>query len=394
MEVIRELNNNNFAGSENPAEKENIITEKESIMETTTETAMKPKKNIFTKVLLILLIVLLIVFIGFRVYDFIIERTQPEEVETPVISVKVIEADYSSISATAPLTGRISPVEEAAIVPLASGQVTAVHVKVGDYVKAGQLLFEIDKTQMATTYNQAKAAYDLAANTYNSMEKLYAEGAISKTDFDSAKVNYISAKESFTAAADAYSYCNVTSPINGYVTSLSVSVGNIAGQQMAASVADTSELKIETTVSEYLAGMIKIGDVLDVYVSTLGDTPYKGTVTAFSPAPALGTLTYPITITLDNESGDLFSGMFAEVQITSEEANDVICIPSEAVIMKNGKSVAVILDENNIPSYAEVETGIDNGEYVEILSGVNQGDTVVVSGQEFVTEGTAVNVIQ
>lgn len=277
---------------------------------------------------------------------------------------------------------------------MASGQVTAVHVKVGDYVKAGTLLFEIDKGQVATTYNQAKAAYDLAANSYNNMKTLYLEGAISKSDFDAAEVQYISARESYNAAAEAYSYYNVTSPIDGYVTSLSVAVGDIAGQQMAASVANTDELKIETTVSEYIAGYIKIGDEVDVYVSTLGDTPYKGTVTAFSPAPALGTLTYPITITLDNESGDLMSGMFAEVKFTAEEADDTICIPSDAVIMKNGKSVAVIIDEDLIPSFREVETGIDNGEFVEILSGIKEGETVVISGQNFVEEGIAVRIIE
>lgn len=159
-------------------------------------------------------------------------------------------------------------------------------------------------------------------------------------------------------------------------------------------MANTDELKIETTVSEYIAGYIKIGDEVDVYVSTLGDTPYKGTVTAFSPAPALGTLTYPITITLDNESGDLMSGMFAEVKFTAEEADDTICIPSDAVIMKNGKSVAVIIDEDLIPSFREVETGIDNGEFVEILSGIKEGETVVISGQNFVEEGIAVRIIE
>ena len=340
------------------------------------------------------LVLILAAIVIVRLIAFAVGSMNPTVAESEAIGVKVMTAEYTDISSTVPLSGRIAPAEETAIVPMASGQVTAVHVKVGDYVKAGTLLFEIDKGQVATTYNQAKAAYDLAANSYNNMKTLYLEGAISKSDFDEAEVQYISARESYNAAAEAYSYYNVTSPIDGYVTSLSVAVGDIAGQQMAASVANTDELKIETTVSEYIAGYIKIGDEVDVYVSTLGDTPYKGTVTAFSPAPALGTLTYPITITLDNESGDLMSGMFAEVKFTAEEADDTICIPSDAVIMKNGKSVAVIIDEDLIPSFREVETGIDNGEFVEILSGIKEGETVVISGQNFVEEGIAVRIIE
>ncbi len=340
-------------------------------------------------------IVLILVLIGlFRIISFAVGLANPGAMEETPVSVKVMTAEYTDISSTVPLSGRIGPAEEAAIIPMTAGQVTAVHVKVGDYVKAGTLLFEIDKTQAATAYNQAKAAYNLAASTYNNMKTLYQEGAVSKSDFDSVEVNYIAARETYNAAAEAYSYCNVTSPIDGYVTSLSVSVGNMAGQSMAASVANTDVLQIETTVSEHIAGFISIDDEVEVFVSALGETPYKGTVTAFSPVPALGTLTYPITITLDNESGDLVSGMFAEVKFKAEEAEEAICIPSDAVIMKNGRSIAVTLDEENIPTFREVTTGIDNGEYVEIVSGIEEGDIVVISGQNFVDEGKVVNVVE
>ena len=351
-------------------------------------------QKIWDHKILTLLLVAIVALTAYRLAIFASEKMNPEEEEVTPVNVKVITAEYGSITQTTPLSGRITPVDEVAIVPLASGQVTAVYAEVGDYVHAGSVLFEIDKGQIITTYNQAKAAYDLAATTYANMEELYAEGAVSKSDYDSARVQYISAEESFNAAAEAYSYYSVTSPIDGYVTSMSVSVGSIAGQSMAASVADTSALEISTTVSEYLASMINVGDEVNVYVSSLGDEPYKGTITEFSPAPAMGTLTYPVTISLENKNGDLMSGMFAEVEIVTDEAENTICIPSDAVILKDSKSVAVLLDSENIPRYSEVSTGIDNGSYVQILSGVNEGDIVVVSGQDFVTEGEAVNITE
>ena len=358
------------------------------------------KSGLFQKIkehkVIAVIIALLLVLTVFRIGTFIVKQINPAEEKETVISVQVEDAKYTSIASTAPLSGRIAPKEEVAIVPLAQGKVTAVHVKVGDYVNAGTVLFEIDKTQVSTTYNQTKEAYNLAKSTYDNMTLLYKEGAVSKSDYDAAKVSYVSASETFKAASEAYNNCNVTSPIDGYVTSLSASVGNLVGTSMAASVANIDELQIETTVSEYLASFISIGDTVDIYITTLGDKPYTGTVTAFSPVPAMGTLTYPITITVNNDSGDIMSGMFAEVKIKAEESAEAICVPSDAVIIKNGASIVVTLtgDKNNIPLYNEVTTGIDNGEYIEITKGIKEGDKVVVSGQEFVKEGVAVKIVE
>lgn len=374
----------------------NTMQTEEKASETTSDKKKKGSLKTFAKnhKLLAVIIAILIVITIIRLGSFVVGLANPTVQEDKKISVKTTAASYGDITATAPLSGRIAAAEEAAIVPMAQGQVTAVHVKVGDYVTAGTVLFEIDKSQVAPQYNQAKAAYDLAASSYNNMKILYAEGAISKSDFDSVEVNYIASKETFNQVSELYSYYNVTSPINGYVTSLNVSVGNMAGGSMAASVANTSELKISGTVSEYLVGNLKIGDTVDVRVTSLGDKTYKGTITELSPAPALGTLTYPITIVLDNESGDLASGMFAEVDLTTEEVSEAIILPSGAVITKNDKNVVVKLDSDNIPTFAEVETGIDNGEYVEIISGVKEGDVIVIEGQSFVEEGAAVEVIE
>lgn len=337
-------------------------------------------------------LILLMLLIIFRITVFF--ENEPVEKEKPV-NVKIETAAKMSINTTSPITGRVEPVEEVNIVPMATGEITSVNVALGDRVSKGTLLFSIDGTQMATTYNKAKEAYNLAKTNFDRMSLLYKEGAVSLQNFEQAEANYVNAQESYTAAGDAYSNCNVTSPIDGYVTSINVSVGNIATSAVPSlTVADVSSLIINTSVSEYIVGEIKVGDEVEIFITTLGKEAYKGEITAISPAPANGSLTYPIKVKVMEENDKIKAGMFAEIRIISAETDsNAVCIPSDSVILKNGKSLVVTLDEHNVPSFVEVITGLDNGEYVEITSGLKEGETFVISGQQYVEEGTKVNVV-
>ncbi len=338
---------------------------------------MEEKKGFFRRhKILTLIIILLVALAGYRVFAYFTSDKDGGEV-LPV-NVKAEAASMQDISVTAPITGRIQPAEDVPIVPLAQGKVTKVNVQIGDQVKAGDILFEIDSSALA-------ASYSAASNAYSRMKSLYEAGAVSAQDLESVRAQY-------SQLAEQMSFYKVTSPIDGYVTSLSVSVGSVAGGGMAGSVANIDAFKIDAKVSEALASSIHTGDPVEVYVAS-ADKTFSGTITAFSPIPSLGTLTYPLTVTMD-PADDLFAGMFAEIHIVSEKVAETLCTRSEAVMLKDGKSVVVVLDKDNIPATVEVETGVDNGTLVQILSGLKNGDMVVYSGQQYVTDGVAVEVVK
>ncbi|MHC1722991.1 MAG: efflux RND transporter periplasmic adaptor subunit [Aminipila sp.] len=372
-------------------------TEKEAttLKETTEDNTVevleqKVKKKKTNK---IITIIAAIFIIGLVVFRIVTSMAAPEVEKEAVVNVKTALAEKMSINTTSPITGRVEPIEEVSIVPLASGEITAVYVEIGDKVSKGTTLFQIDGTQLSTTYNQAKEGLNVAKSSYDRTSALYNEGAVSYQDYEKAQASYLNAQQTYTAAGDAYSNCTVTSPINGYVTSKNVAVGSIASPASPAmTVADVSKLQIKTNVSEYIVNDLKVGDTVDVYISTLGKDAYKGVIEAISPAPAAGDLTYPIKISISDEAGKIKAGMFAEIRIISSEKQDTLCVPSDSVIMKNGTSVVVTLEKGKVPKYNEVTTGIDNGKYVEILSGIKEGDTIVTSGQQYVTEGTPVNI--
>ncbi len=341
----------------------------------------------------IFLIVVLLVLLGiFRILSAVI---QPKEVADPPVNVKVATAQMGSIYTTSPISGRIKPVQEALIIPMAQGNVNRVNVSLGDFVKKGKVLFEIDSAQISAAYSQASASLQAAKTAYNAMKTLYAEGAVSRADLEAANANYTAALAATSQTKEAYDNCRPEAPFDGYITSLNVSVGNQAPTgSLAATVADVSSLKIETGVSEYMVNSLIPGQEVDIYINTLGDKAYVGIIQSVSPAPGTGSLTYPTTIKIPNESGELKAGMFAEVQIKSQSKDEVILVPSDAPYIKGGKTWIITLDDKNIPIFNEVETGLDNGEYTEIVKGIKAEDKIVISGQPFVIEGSEVVVIK
>ncbi len=348
----------------------------------------KNKRN-KRKIVLIILALIVLVVVGFRIFQFLSDDSMPE---ASIINVKVDKVKVASITATSPITGRIEPVEEVSIVPMASGEVTSVHVKIGDKVSKGTVLFELDKAQISANYNQAASSYNFAKTSYESMSALYKEGAVSLMDFEQSKVQYESALASYTIASEAYGNANVKSPIDGFVTSINVSIGSMASPgSPAGSIANVSSLVINTNISEYLVGQIKPGDTVEIYISTLGDKTFTGTITALSPAPAKGTLTYPVEILVKDETNIVKAGMFAEVRIISAEREQVLSIPSDSVIIKNGKSLVVVI-KNKLPKYKEITTGLDNGTFVEVVTGLKKDEVIITEGQQYITEGVEINI--
>lgn len=354
---------------------------------------MRIKSMSKKKKIIIVVVIVIVILMAFRTIS---GRLADSSVTTSdVINIKVAAATLTTLENTSPLTGRLEPVEEVSLVPKIPGEVTNVYVNLGDKVTKGTVLFELDKTQISTSYNQAIVAYSDAKINLDRMAALYKEGAVSLQQYEQSKSQFTMAKESYTAASDGISNYIVTSPIDGYVTSINVAVGAIASQSMpAASIANIDKLEIDTSVSENMINKIKVDDKVQVLVPSVSDVAFSGTITALSPAPATGSLTYPLKVTLDNATTLVKPGMFAEVIITSEKTENVLAVPSNAVLIKSGKTVVAVIEKNNKVSLKEVVVGLDNGELAEIKSGINAGDTIVVEGQYYLEETSEINIIE
>ena len=298
-----------------------------------------------------------------------------------------------------------------------------------DTVNGATMQLQIENARVAM--ENAKLAYDNAKESYDNNKALYESGVIAKTTFDQVESAYEQAKLAYEQASttyditanqmpaenqkkaeDAYNIAvasrnaaqsqlasaqkslrdaDVRSPLTGVVSARNAVEGTVLSQTMAAyTVIDISSVNMEVNVSEQAINSIQQGDQVSVYIRTVSSTPYTGEVTVVSPA-ASQTGTYTVKIEIPNEDGSLKPGMFGEVHFVREKADSAFVLPRGAVIEQGGEQF-VFVEEDGVAHQITVTTGIDNGQEVEITSGIEAGDRVVVQGQNYLDDGDRVNV--
>ncbi|WZL71807.1 efflux RND transporter periplasmic adaptor subunit [Clostridiaceae bacterium 35-E11] len=340
--------------------------------------------------------------------------------EEKLITVKTSKVEKKDLILKTTLSGKIKPVKESSIVSKNPGKVMKIHVEMGDKVQKGDILFELDTEDMSNSMKQAEAAYnvalanfnrtqeqiDLAKKNYARIKSLYEEGAVSQQQFEQAalqasetqldvvKAQMEQSKVALDTAISRLADCTVTAPISGFITSVNINEGEMASSGMAAlTIANLDTVLIETSISEHLINKVHAGDDVEVLVKSASATPLKGKIFALSPAPTENGLTYPMKVSLENKDASIKAGMFAEINIVSDRKENIITVPSDSVVLRDGNQVVFIV-QNNIAKIHQVSLGLENGKAVEITKGVKEGDLIVVKGQNYLDEGNQVKIIE
>jgi RND family efflux transporter MFP subunit len=213
--------------------------------------------------------------------------------------------------------------------------------------------------------------------------------------YDQANAQYELAGEGVSAAGNAIDETNVTAPISGYVTGLTVQNGGMVGQAMPAVViTGTGNIQVTTTVAESIVDEISVGEAADIYVRAVSDEPFKGVIRQIVPAPPTGQTTYPVVIDFGNPDDKLKPGMFTEVTMVTGRAENVCLVPSGAVMIRDGKELVAVLGDGDKVELREVSAGIDDGLNIEITSGVSSGERIVTQGQHYIDEDSKVRVAE
>lgn len=351
-----------------------------------------------------------------------VSATQDEEV-TPV---KIVKAAKSELASTLKISGKVAASKEVTIVPKSGGKATEVRVEVGQKVKQGELLIALDDADIRAQIKvneaalqvskagqqQAVIAYQEAQANLERMKALFAEGAISKSQLEDAENALARAAASYTpdsggtqtaaqikqaeaqleAARINLQNTKITSPIDGVVAAKNIEPGEMAAPgSPVLTIADMDQMVVEGNLAESEVNFAKVGDEVKVYVTSANKEHFRGYIENVSPIADPVTKAYSIKIRIENGSQLLKGGMAAEIHMTAEARDDVLVLPREALLDQGDRQVVYVIDGNKAQERA-VTLGLTTDDMAEIVSGLKAGEQVVVSGQQFLTDGTKVTV--
>jgi RND family efflux transporter MFP subunit len=369
--------------------------------------------------------------------EALIQNEAAEQQQT-LPRVEVIEVGRAAGKSDLELPGNIQAISEAPILARADGYIKRRMVDIGDRVKAGQPVAEIEAPELdqqirqaqaslqqaqaaleqaLANHEQGKANLELARVTADRWKTLASQGVASRQENDQYQAQYqaqtanvqaldkaIAAQRSNVAAVEAnlarlndvQGYRIVRAPFDGVITVRNVDTGALvnSGNTLLFRVAQTDTLRTYVNVPQSNAGSIHVGQQARLSISSLPGRSFAGTVTRTANALDPTSRTMLVEIQVPNSAGVLLPGMYAQVDLSSPRADAGVVIPGNALVVRSeGTQVAIVQPDGTV-HLQKIQIGRDYGDRIEVLSGLKNGDTIIADPGDSAREGAKIDPVR
>ena len=360
------------------------------------------------------------------------EQTQGETVMPSGVAVQVKAVERRDVATENRVSGTVVSDDETSIYVAATTKCTAVYFEAGDTVERGDIICTLDLGSTQASYNAAMISYESSAASYNQQKELFDRqialteknvsdtkalfeiGAASQMEIDQAELQLLqlraqrdSTLSQLRAGMESYrsnieqlalvmddvdAQGNVIAPASGMLASLTATEGGyVSANYPVAVISGAEQMKISVYVSESLVPKLNIGDAARVRVTSAA-AEFTGVIRSVEQTANMQTKLYAVVIGVPGDVTGLISGMFADVTFYTETSEGVVAIPSEAILTANGAPYVYVV-ENGVAKYAAITTGLNGDGVTEVLSGLSAGQQLVVVGQQYLSDGDAVRVV-
>lgn len=311
---------------------------------------------------------------------------QPQAAEVRLPNVTIMAASYKDVPQSDVYTANVEAYAKNNIAPQSPSRIHKIYVEVGDFVRAGQIVAKMDEVSL----NQSKLSMANDSLEYSRIKKLYEQGGVSKSDFDAMELKYNVTRSQYQNLLEN---TILRSPVSGVITARNYDQGDMYGGSPIYVVEQITPVKLYVGISEMDYTRVKKNDTVTLTADALPGKTFTGRIARIYPTIDAATHTFTAEVNVANSDRLLRPGMYARVTVNFG-SNHSIVVPDDCVVKQQGsgvRSVFVLQNDNTVKEIV-VTLGRHFGTEYEILSGIAEGDKVVVKGQASLKNGSKVNV--
>lgn len=347
-------------------------------------------------------------------------QATPGALEPPAADVPVVTATIGDIESALEISGTLAPRSRVPVKPRLPGALDRVLVDIGDAVNAGQVIATIDRREIDAQADAAVAAVAVAKAALESSEaslanavlerdrarSLFEKGALPRQRLDGAETahrasvaqrdlsaaNLAQAEAALRRAREVQRDATLTSPVTGFIVERNYDAGAIPGDRPVVVVADLRQMKLEAGVSELQAGRLRVGMKARVDAQARPGESFDGELAAIAPEVDERNRHFRVEVRVPNDGRGLLSGMYATARIVESTEAGAILVPREAVATRDGRRMTLKVQDGTVTPVAVTE-GLSDGVRVQIVKGLQAGDTVVADARRQLAAGAKVRAV-
>lgn len=288
------------------------------------------------------------------------------------------------------VSGTIKPFEETVIMPEVSGRVVSINLQEGKTVKRGTVLIELFNDDLKAQLRKSQAQLQIAEETLKRQDELIKVNGISQSDYDQAQLQVKSITADIEVLNVQIGRAKIKAPFDGTVGLRNVSLGaQVSTTTALVTLREVDKLKLDFSVPEKYSSEIKPGN--KVQFTLQGDNQkYDAEVMASEQGIEATTRNLKVRAIINSPSPTLVPGAFATVELRLAKINEALMVPTQAVIPQE-KDKSIIVASHGKAKFVTVKTGIRKSSRIEVISGINSGDTIITTGLLFLKPGSILN---
>jgi RND family efflux transporter MFP subunit len=319
------------------------------------------------------------------------KKTEKENVEKPIL-VETQTISKTPANKTISVSGNIDGNKTVKLGFLVAGKVNFIAINEGEAIGAGKLLASVDPESYAIAKDMADASAEQVQDEYNRLKEMYDRKSISESDYVKISCGLKQAKAQQRLHTKNFNDTKLASPINGVLLKRLTEVGEIVGVGMPFFViSDIQTVKVNASVPESDLNQIITGGEAEVYISAL-DTTFTGKVKEIGSVAEATSRAFTVKIELKNPKLRIRPGMTAEVKFPSSRKTEIIAVPAGSILHDTDNSTFVYIADalGNKAFKRKVATGKIFGDNIEIVSGIETGEKLIIGGQNKVSNGSLI----